>query len=61
MKKHSQHKTTAFQHGSEMPEFVRSKGAWSSFDPAPFSLGARSLKAAWNPLLAASQHRRRTS
>jgi hypothetical protein len=44
-----------------MPEFVRSGGAWSFRDPAPFSFDGRSLKAADNPLLAASQQRRRTS
>jgi hypothetical protein len=61
MKKHSQHKTTHFRQASDMPEFVCREGAWSSSDPAPFLLGQRSLKAADNPLLAASQQRRRTS
>jgi hypothetical protein len=61
MKKHSQRKTTHFGHASDTPESVRDEGAWSSFDPAPFLLGPRNLKAADNPLLAASQQRRRTS
>jgi hypothetical protein len=61
MNEQSQRKFSHAATQAETSEFARFVGARSKEDRAPFSLEERSLKAASNPLLAASQERRSVS